>query len=301
MAKAKPPTIDSEGRLSKDISDFIDSVFAEPKQVRDLPEELKTKYKLTLKIAEAARSNMIFGRIPYHLDLATTESLIRLIRHYDLDHGMADRTFALLHSMLAADLGEMGADNRNRNRLEGSLEHLQFVAVSYFETELAKELKDTHIAEVLVRCEATLEEWEQAKGNGQDWFRQAVSKIKESTEKRVNRQKKQAEIHEAIKLFDFVEKAETDDVDRIPDKFSIKEAMVLLDYLATTPRVWAGSTHKAKAEFILRLSAHNRPSIDKIENMFSRANFDEIRTNNEGILNIWKERFLPSPKGRKQD
>jgi len=91
-----------------------------------------------------------------------------------------------------------------------------------------------------------------------------------------------------------------DEGPHIPGKFSIKEAMVLLDYLATTPDVWAKSTHGAKAEFVLRLSAHDKPSVKKIEFMFSRANFDEIKRNKIAFLNNWKERFLPSTQGRKQ-
>lgn len=139
-------------------------------------------------------SKLIFERIineplPYFFIHPDTDLLISLIKRTKLDNFHAHMVFSYIDMMLRDILGKQADDSKDSVRIESAIEALNSTAVYYFESELFEELKEVHIAEILQRAKATLARLND--DGDKKYFRQAIERIKENVELRIELRKEE--------------------------------------------------------------------------------------------------------------
>ena len=270
--KAKRERLKSDSNSESDEFAKIDQIIADgfamdlpsvrPESVAEIRQKMETANKISEAAFEAIRNN----KTPYYFNGQISNKIIRLIGEFGFDYADAEITFRNLDLMLEDELNNVPEDDQNRRFLFQALSHLNFVAVDYFEKELVKEFENTHIAEILVRCEATLESLD----HSEKFFKQAVLSIKESTEKTIERQKKQAEIREAIKMFDDPEDERFQTEYSQHPEIKLDRAIFLLNYVVPG---FADADNTEKAKFIKFLTGLGGKTAD---GEYARQRFSSI-------------------------
>lgn len=262
---------DSEIRAD-DIEEIIKDEFekfknAEPsKRSPENERQSQASYKIAMAIVQAVINNST----PYFLDLETDKILLSLIKRANLGDYYAGHTFWIIEDKLTSELNKLEKDSRSYSLLETSIEHINFMAVNFFEERLVEEFKDVHIAEILFRAKRTLDREEHSQDK---YFRQAVLNVKKDVERRIELRKEEKLNREQI-----YEPDDSDENYGIPNQASEKHkdltldrATLFLGYFFNFAEVEC--TNTAKAKVISFLTGYSET---KIAQAFSRIEKEKL-------------------------
>ena len=147
------------------------------------------QYDATNKVSETIIKKIMAHPLRYYFDRRDQETLVRVIKRARLGNGAAHQTFSNIEERLINELNIWPDENTTQsNYLKMAIESLNSVAVRYFADYLFEEFKGVHIAEILQRAKATLAQLEE---HDQKYFRQAVERVKNETERRIELRKEE--------------------------------------------------------------------------------------------------------------
>ena len=232
-----------------------------------------------------------------YLMFSLAEAAIALVKKRRLEWERADFLFTSIRWNLRNELSKIEhlpdaektklPDGRivNETRLTQSIQFLEEGAVHYFQNEFVGFYEGTHIAEISRSCSANMRNCEKA----ELWFLYgAFERCKKETDVRIEEATTE---YEAKKATGYFHQADEPDESDIPNKFTRKQVMALLD--AFVPE-FRNADNTTKAAFIVKLTPYKGEK--NIAQEFSYLRCDDY----DDLVNDWKDKFRKSGRGRKK-